>query len=247
MKVFATEEPSYRLPDVRAEAGGSYNLWWVYLGSLGLASSYGPVPAWLVGCLTLCLSAAIVLDRAPFSKKISFSALPYQVFAYLALAARLLIEMSPLLLIAFVVYLMVRPALLFLHAWGGNSFWPLFAFFFIAQTVLFIRYVFGVVFRWNDPSLWSFESNARKANLRTRKGALRHLAWSLALALVGNSARAGTQLAVFSLFETIIAAFGIEKHVLDPLSRPFLIFIVVSGFVVWLLLAGRAFQGTEYF
>ncbi|MGD9647786.1 MAG: sterol desaturase family protein [Pirellulales bacterium] len=212
----------------RAKAGGAYNSHLLALGVFALCALVGWMNLWLFVWLSVCTGIAMLIDERPWRRKIDPAAMAGQFGLYLQLLAQAAWDALPFYALAYGLYVCTVPYIAPLNL-AVSSFTLLYAFFMIVRVGWLVFYLWRIGFRWNQAGR-TFAN--RKANLRSRSVALRHVLWAYFLGNVGLVVRCGVQVVTLGLFEWIRQRSGMDlQH--HPAAAAHLPTIFGVAVVVW--------------
>jgi sterol desaturase/sphingolipid hydroxylase (fatty acid hydroxylase superfamily) len=211
--------------------GGSYNLVGVLAVVLVVCACLGRSSALLAAIAAISIVASLLLDRESMSRKLDLAALPAQVVSYLHLVLLWLRDIGPGLVLCFLCYSLIEPYFKELCLWGGNSFWIVYGAYGIVRTSFLVKYLLTIWMRWDDGRP-PFE--IRRANMRTRGEAARHLLWSFFLGNAGLIVRCGQQIAMIVVFDELQILLGMGDLRPGPLAA---VVGLLGGLFVYFVLA----------
>ncbi len=227
-------------PANTAPSRGVYNFYVLSLVVFCLISWAGGL-SWAF-CLLLIVSVlvAMIVDPMEWRQKLSPADMPRQVWYYLRLLLQVLkTDLLVLLVATALVYGMVKPYTRQFDVFDGYTLYALYGLYLAIRTIVFVRYLWIVALRWETYRSPPFE--IRKANLRSRGAALRHLTWSYFLGNVGLVVRCGYYSMIVYTYDRFYSFVGYPN-----LNGVWGIVLVVLTVGLWVLLADMRLLNTYY-
>jgi hypothetical protein len=180
-----------------ARAGGEYNSHLLSFIVFAVLAALGWMNVWLFVWLGACMVAALLADDRPWRRKVHPSAMPGQLGLYLQLLAQATWDAFPFYVLAFALYICTSPYIAPLNL-PISSFVLLYAFFMIVRVCWLAIYLWRLGMRWEYAGR-TFETH--KANLHSRRAAIRHVLWAYFLGNIGLVVRCGIQVVTLGGFE----------------------------------------------
>jgi hypothetical protein len=180
-----------------ARIGGEYNSHLLSFVVFAILAALGWMNLWLFAWLFACMIAAMLVDDRPWRRKVYPSAMLGQFDLYLQLLAQAAGDAFPFYVLAFALYVCTAPYVATLNL-AVSSFVLLYAFFMSVRAYWLMTYLWRLGFRWEHAGR-TFENH--KANLHSRRAAIRHVLWAYFLGNIGLVVRCGIQVVTIGGFE----------------------------------------------
>jgi sterol desaturase/sphingolipid hydroxylase (fatty acid hydroxylase superfamily) len=211
-----------------AKGGGAYNSHLIAEGVFVILTVTGFMNVWLTVWLSFCLGMGLVLDRRTWQRKVSWSALPGQLRLYLQLLGQAAMDLLPYYLFAFLIYLCVAPVVLPLNL-TVSSFVLLYGFYLATRSMLLVRYLWVLTFRWENAGR-TFAT--RQANLKSQPLARRHVLWAFFVGNIGLVVRCSAQVLTIAVFERLRQSLGWDLAT-HPVFAPHYYLIFIGAVILW--------------
>jgi len=190
-----------------AQHSGEYNGHIIFSIILAGLAAGGLVSLPVLGWVALCLVTTFLLDERTLKRKVLFWAIPGQFFLYLQVLLHAIRDVLPQYVLAFAIYVCVFPVRQRLDV-PVSSLVMLYTFYMVVRLGYLLLYSHALTIGSQRIQLRVF--GKEKANLRTRRVALRHVWWAYFLGNVGLIVKCSVQVITIAGFELLRTSLGID-------------------------------------
>ncbi|MCH2213095.1 MAG: sterol desaturase family protein [Fuerstiella sp.] len=211
-----------------AGRGGEYNGHIIFSCVILGLTAFGVLSIQTLCWVLACLIATFLLDDRSLHRKVSFRAIPGQLFLYLQLLLNAIQVALPQYTYTFVIYLGIYPLREKFNL-PVSSFVMLYGFYMVIRIGYLLLFTWALTIGSNRISLRVFQE--RRANLRNNRVALRHVWWTYFLGNTGLFVKCAVQVMTIAGFESLRKWIGFDVTT-HPLTASHQTMITVTGIIL---------------